>query len=275
MDLVRLKEKKKELGYTNQKVSIISGVPLSTVEKVFGNTTSKPRLETYLALLRAIDPMAEYRESGTAYVREAEAARDLYKLEPDVGKYTIDDYYAIPDDRRVELIDGEIYDMGAPTLVHQLIAGEIYRQLSNCAEEHGMECIPMIAPVDVQLDKDDKTMVQPDVLIICDTGMIRNQVVYGAPEFVLEVISPSTRKKDNIVKLNKYCGAGCREYWLVDPANRKVLVYDFGSDLWAYNYTFDDVVPVAISDGKCSIDFTKVSRRIEKISLSGTSDSDE
>ena len=265
MDLKRLKEKKEELGFTNQKVADISGVPLGTVQKIFGNTTSKPRLETYMALVRALDPMAEeHLGGGASRVGEAEAAYDLNYSWDRQGEYTIDDYYALPDDKRVELIDGVIYDMDAPTIFHQVIVGEIYYQLSNCADEHELECLPMVSPLDVQLDRDNRTMVQPDVLIICDMSMVRERVVYGAPEFVLEVISPSTRNKDCFTKLNKYSNAGCQEVWIVDPKTRKVWTYEFREDDWIKTYTFDDVVPVAISDGKCSIDFTKVAKKLDR-----------
>lgn len=116
----------------------------------------------------------------------------------------------------------------------------------------------MIAPVDVQLDRDEKTMVQPDVLILCDMGKLIGRCIYGAPEFVLEVLSPSTRSRDQIVKLKKYMEAGCREYWVVDKENEKVAVYDFGTEDWPKVWSFDDEVPVGVSEGMCRIDFSMV-----------------
>lgn len=262
MDIQRLKDKKKELGYTNQKIAEISGVPLGTVQKIFGTTTKEPRRETYLAILKALDPMAAYsEESGESYVREAMAAYELSRGKRQ-GEYTVEDYCALPDDRRVELIDGVIYDMTAPLVPHQLIAGEIHRQLWDCAEEHDVKCVPMIAPVDVQLDRDERTMVQPDVIIIFDRELVTRERIYGAPEFVLEVLSPSTRRKDQFIKLNKYCNAGCKEVWIVDPDTLKVWTYDFSREDWPETYTFDDKVPVAISEGKCEIDFRKIKDRI-------------
>ena len=81
--------------------------------------------------------------------------------------------------------------------------------------------MPMIAPMDVQLDCDEKTMVEPDVLIVCDRDKIVNRCVYGAPDFIIEILSNSTKKKDSVIKLNKYLNAGVREYWMIDPTKKE------------------------------------------------------
>ncbi len=87
-----------------------------------------------------------------------------------------------------------------------------------------------MSPVDVQLDKDDKTMAQPDVFLVCDQSKNTGRCIYGAPDMVIEVTSPSTRKRDFGKKLGKYVDAGVREYWIVDVKNQKVIVYDLGED---------------------------------------------
>ena len=155
--------------------------------------------------------------------------------------------------------------MTASLSEHQLAAGEIYHQLKSCAEEHDMPCIPAIAPFDVQLDKDEKSMLQPDVMIACDEELLQRRGIYGAPEFVLEVLSPSTRSKDQVIKPKKYQEAGCEEYWIVDIENRRVLVYLFKNENWPDIYSFDDRVPVGISEGLCEIDFTKVEKEIARV----------
>lgn len=278
MDIERLKKRKRALGYTNEDVAKLTGVPLGTVQKIFAGVTKTPRRETIIALARVLDhDLANNLQSdGASLIRESLAAYDAHFGDSDKGKYgnkkqqgeyTLEDYYLIPDERRVELIDGVIYDMNGPSFEHQLTAGEIYHQMKNCAESHNMTCFPAIAPLDVQLDRDEKTMVQPDVIIICDKDKIISRCVYGAPEFVLEVLSKSTRKKDQIIKLKKYLEAGCKEYWIVDTKNEKVFVYDFEEENWPKVYSFDDNVPVGISEGLCEIDFTKVKREIEKARL--------
>ena len=116
----------------------------------------------------------------------------------------------------------------------------------------------MIAPLDVQLDRDDRTMVQPDVLVVCDRSKVVRRCVYGAPDFVVEILSPSTWEKDMYVKLGKYESAGVREYWIVDPKKKRVLVYDFEHTDFPALYTFTDQIPVGIFAGECRVDFASI-----------------
>lgn len=144
--------------------------------------------------------------------------------------HTYGDYLHWPEDVRYELIDGGAYLMApAPTLDHQDVAGEIYRQLSNALL--GKPCRAFIAPVDVRLPKareaDDEidTVVQPDVLVVCDPTKLDRRGVRGAPDLVVEVLLPSTSSHDQLLKRRVYERAGVREYWLVHPADRIVSIY--------------------------------------------------
>lgn len=284
MDIERLKKRKQELGYTNEEVARLSGVPLSTVQKVFGNVTKQPRRDTIIALARVLSPsMANRLQSGgdvikAGMVKEAEfayriesgsvASPDEYGkrfTEKEQGEYTLEDYYLIPDERRVELIDGRIYDMTAPESTHQIVVGEVLFQLMMCVREHAMNCLPLCAPVDVQLDRDEKTMVQPDVMILCDMSKLIQRCIYGAPDFVMEVLSPSTKSKDMIVKLEKYMGAGCREYWIVDIEGGRIIVYNFETEDWPKFYSLGETVPVGISNGLCKIDLSGITGLLEQI----------
>jgi Uma2 family endonuclease len=176
------------------------------------------------------------------------------------GTYTLEDYLALPDEQRVELIDGVFYDMGAPTSPHQLIGGEVHRQLANYIRKKKGSCIPFIAPTDVQLDCDNRTIVQPDVMIVCDRSKINRSRIFGAPDFVLEVLSPSTRNKDIFVKGMKYMQAGVKEYWMVDPMKKTVTTYDMRipEETEMRMYTFEDTVPLALYDGDLAIDFKEI-----------------
>ena len=178
-------------------------------------------------------------------------------------KYTIDDYYALPEERRVELIDGVIYDMTAPAKDHQMILGDLYILFRECADEHGMPCEVYLAPTDVRLDRDRYTMVQPDLLVICDIeGQDDERRIEGAPDLVVEILSPSTRSKDQVLKLYKYQHAGVREYWIVDPRYRKVTVHHFEKEEYIpRQYDFEEDIPVGISGGKCVIPFSRVMKR--------------
>ena len=144
--------------------------------------------------------------------------------------YTYADYLQWPDDTRYELIDGEAFRMApTPLIEHQEIAGEVYCQLANQLD--GQPCRPYIAPVDVRLPRADEadaaidTVVQPDVLVVCDPHKIDRRGVRGAPDWVLEVLSPSTAAHDQIAKRRTYERAGVREYWLVHPGDRTLTVY--------------------------------------------------
>ena len=112
----------------------------------------------------------------------------------------------------------------------------------------------LLQHIRVQLDCDNRTMVQPDVIIVCDTDIIIDRCVFGAPDFVLEVLSPSTRRKDCVKKLDKYMEAGVREYWMVDMKQNKVIIYQFESETYPVIYGFEQPIPVGIYDGKLKID---------------------
>ena len=110
-------------------------------------------------------------------------------------------------------------------------------------------------------------MVQPDLLVICGPYDLGAKRFEGAPDLVLEILSPSTRSKDMLLKLYKYQNAGVKEYWIVDPDSRRVLVYDFDhSDVPAI-YPFSAQIPILISDGKCQIDFAEISEAIDELNL--------
>ena len=206
MTIEEMKDKKKEKGYSYEQMADLSGIPLGTIQKIFSGETKSPRYDTLIALEQLFTEPLEVRETASCY----NADRN--------GSYTLDDYYALPDDQRVELIDGYFYTMLSPTFGHQSIAGEIHRQIANYIMDNGGSCRPFIAPVDVQLDCDNKTMVEPDVGIVCDTSKIKRFGIYGAPDFLVEVISPSTKKRDYTLKLSKYIEAGGRGYWVGEAA---------------------------------------------------------
>lgn len=248
MTVEEMKRRKKVLGYSYEKISELSGVPLGTVQKIFSGVTESPRYDTLQALEKAFKSQEEDR------VKEAAA---MYRAK-NQGEYTMEDYYALPEERRAELIDGIIYDMASPTSVHQLIGAEIWEQLKSYIRNSKGKCVPMLAPLDVQLDCDDRTMVQPDVLVVCDRERIHMNCVYGAPDFIVEIMSKATRKKDSIIKLNKYMNAGVREYWMVDTESRKVVVYDFAHEEYPVIYGGEDKVPVGIFDGECKVDFGEI-----------------
>jgi Uma2 family endonuclease len=147
----------------------------------------------------------------------------------DTQHYTYADYLTWPDDQRYELIDGIAYLMAAPSRAHQEIVGELYRQVANSLE--GKPCRAYVSPFDVRLpkagEKDDEvdTVVQPDVLVFCDHRKLDERGARGAPDWVAEVLSPSTASHDQSRKLATYERVGVPEIWLIHPTDRTLSIY--------------------------------------------------
>jgi len=261
-----LKELKKKKGYTNEMIAEMTGVPLSTVQKVFSGQTKHPRHDTLLELSKGL---SDYNYDLATYAVRDEAAEYSVEYEnyfqtvtnerwPRQGHYTLKDYYSLPDQVRVELIDGVIYDMTAPRLIHQRILLKLAIAFTEYIEESGSDCKVTIAPRDVRLFDDDRNMFEPDIIITCDKSKDLEDYYDGAPELIVEILSPSTRRKDFLVKTSSYQRAGVREYWIVDPKDKAVRVFFFEKDDFPSTYSFNDEIPVRISEGKCTIDFKKV-----------------
>jgi Uma2 family endonuclease len=143
-------------------------------------------------------------------------------------RYTYKDYLEWPDEERWELINGIPYNMTpAPSPKHQEILGELYRQISN--HLFGKTCRPYIAPFDVRLfpneKQNDHSVVQPDLTVVCDLSKITSVGCEGVPDFIIEILSPSTAKKDRSEKKRLYERAGVMEYWIVDPFNHTIEVF--------------------------------------------------
>ncbi len=302
---------KQDFGFSYEYIAEKSGVPLSTVQKVFSRTTATPRRTTIEALNKAFDLdyndwgkekmtihnysdyddepyepcvvcdsgyVSEIPESSVNVVNEAPGSygvtdgtsalklsdeTNIIKQVDGIGTLkTIDDYLKLPEGVRVELIDGVFYDMAAPTTIHQKIGSYINIELEKYIDSNNGKCVAFIAPTDVQLDCDNKTMVQPDVLVVCDRDKITRARIVGAPDFVVEVLSESNWYHDVVRKERKYRNAGVREYWIVVPEKRTVLVYKFEKGALPTEYTFQDKIPVGIWDGKCVIDFAVLSEKI-------------
>lgn len=269
-DILKIKE---ERGYSVAKLSEYSGVPVGTLQKLLRGESKNPRKATLDAIEKVLRG-DEKRYPGKAYEYEVEGRRPDMLREPalqygvslrGLGEYTLQDYYALPDDRRVELIDGHFYDMAAPSFVHQQIIGLVYAQIRDFIEKNGGDCIPSVSPVDVQLDCDNKTMIQPDILIVCDPKKVRHFGILGAPDFVLEVISPSSKEKDMLIKLAKYMEAGVREYWVIDPERKVLVVYLAEERGMPRICPLQGTVGIQLYEGRLQIDLGKIDEIIEKM----------
>lgn len=162
--------------------------------------------------------------------------------------YTTADIYALPEGERAELIDGEIYYMAPPSTKHQRLVHFFDREIGNYIQKKHGECEVFPAPFAVFLNENDKNYVEPDISVICDKDKITDQGCNGAPDWIIEIVSPGSRKMDYYRKLFKYRTAGVREYWVVDPDKEITTVYHFELDNME-EYSFGEDVPVGIYEG--------------------------
>ena len=171
-------------------------------------------------------------------------------------------YDALPDDVRAELIDGELIFLEAPSSIHQELITELLLDIGNYIRNNKGPCKVLPAPLDVQLDCDNRTMIQPDISVICQKERIVEKGVYGAPDFCIEIVSPSSRKRDYSKKVDKYMSAGVREYWIVDPKRETILCYFFETEDYPQLYTFNDIIPVQIYQENLKINFAEIKARL-------------
>lgn len=172
--------------------------------------------------------------------------------------YTEDDYYSLPEDVRAELIDGQlIYNQAAPSTTHQIILGELHTAINNYIKSKGGSYRVFPAPFAVQL-QNRKTIVEPDISVICDRSKITDKGCMGAPDWIIEILSPGNPSHDYIRKLNLYADAGVREYWIVDLRIERVFVYYLEqTDLQVGSYTFQDKIKANIYENLW-IDFSEL-----------------
>ena len=173
--------------------------------------------------------------------------------------YTYADYLTWDDDKRYEIINGEVYNMGAPTRNHQRISALLHFRLMAYLE--GKTCQAYAAPFDVRLaaDKADDIVVQPDLLVICDMEKLADgKSCIGAPDMVVEILSDSTKRKDRNIKHNVYRKAGVREFWVIEPEEKTVEVYLLLGDHYVSNsYIETDTIPVTVLDD-CKINLQDI-----------------
>ena len=165
----------------------------------------------------------------------------------DNRKYTIEDIYALPEGVRAELINGKLYYMEMPTRTHQKLAGGMYLSVANYIRSNNGSCEVYIPHFAVFPFGDEETYLEPDLTVVCDLSKLDEKGCHGAPDWVVEVLSPGTGSKDMGIKLFKYRSAGVREYWIIDPERKLVIVYDFqNTEEAASLYSFDDEIPSRI-----------------------------
>jgi Uma2 family endonuclease len=173
-------------------------------------------------------------------------------------RYTYADYIRWDNKTRYELIDGTAYAMASPSRTHQKISRKLVVQLDNFLR--GKTCEVYYAPFDVRLNSDsfDDIVVQPDVFVVCDESKHDGKSVKGAPDMIIEILSPFNAQHDIITKTRLYRKAGVREYWIVAPRGRTVQVYILANGKYIVSdYNDGDMIPVHVLHG-CEINLADV-----------------
>ena len=169
-------------------------------------------------------------------------------LQPQPELLTFEQYEALPEDVRVEVFDGVIHNMSSPTQVHQSVLTELLVTIRNYLKKQNGECQVFPAPFDVKLSDKPLTIVQPDIMIVCDKNKLDGKRCNGAPDFIIEIVSPGNPSDDYVRKLYYYQNYGVREYWIADPRRKTVTVNYFEGDMLNIQYFFDSTIKVNIYD---------------------------
>lgn len=227
MILDEMIQMKKERGYSLKRISEESGIPVVTLQKIFSKKTENPRKSTLDAIAKVF------------YIHTPE---NIEKTEAPVKK------------------EEKEY---STELVRQDITAYVHMCFYVYIKKRNLSCKVFGSHIPVWLDPEEKDVVVPDVMVICDRKKIRKNGILGAPDFILEVLSNTDRKNDVYVKLEKYLTAGVRECWMVDPRKKRLLVYDFmDENAFPCVYPLQGSVPVGIFDGDLQIDLNPISETI-------------
>lgn len=258
MDINDLKKMKKDSGMTNSEIAELSGIPLSTVNKIFSGATKNPRYATLLAIEQVLSSKEkipfeyDWVKEEPVLVRE-ETSPYAYSAR----KYDDEDIEKLSEYNRTELINGKLYMLSAPGRLHQYFVGGLFFEIKSFIRDHSGKCQVYVSPFDVRLFEDNTTVVQPDILVVCSRDILTEKGCCGAPDWVIEIVSKSNSSHDYVRKLMLYQKAGVREYWIVDPFQERIMVINFEDPKKSGEYTYADPVPSGVLEG-LEIRFTEV-----------------
>lgn len=188
--------------------------------------------------------------------------KEVYIMTPDSQLkpklITLTQYEALPEDKRVEVFEGTVYNMAGPSQIHQALSMQLSNIIFNYIKNKKGQYSVFTAPFDVKLSDTPLTIVQPDIMVVCDKNKLDEKRCNGAPDFIIEIASPGNSSDDYIRKLYYYKKYGVREYWIVDSKRKIITVNFFENNIVSVQYPFDSVIKVNIYDD-LFIDFSEIS----------------
>ena len=287
--LNEIKNRKKKLKLTTAVVADRAGLPVSTVSKIMTGETKNPSYATIEKIERVLAQEEMYRrvyayfkllkEYIDGHIEETVDQIEFeknYKRENNISflidnslqektgeltdgnlvldkKLNIDFLHELGEDKQIELINGHLIYNEAPNLKHQMIVQNLGRIIDTFIRSNNSKCQMFNVGVNLYFEEDNNSLLIPDLVVLCDDSKLSESGITGTPDWIIEVVSRSTRRVDYNEKMHKYMGTGVREYWIVDPEKERVTTYIEGEPMMAYIYGFDDEIPVYIYDGKLSI----------------------
>lgn len=287
MDINELKALKKQLKLTTNDIAYMAELPYSTVSKIFTGETQNPqyltlekinavlqkeaqkaRIAAYIGYMKKFfedHPEAEYdTREYHKYLRQkygvspSSDSSDAPSTEGSLAKQvplalSVSEYFSLETDRTVELIDGQLIYNDLPTMAHQKVVEGLGFAIKSFIKDNNGKCASYSCGINLQLDEEDNSILAPDIVVVCDQSKETDFGILGAPDWIIEVTSPSTRKKDYRQKLSKYMEHGVREYWVIDMQKEIVATYINEMPVVTGIYKFSDAIPVFIYDGKLTI----------------------
>lgn len=246
-DLKKIKEKE-NMSY--ETISELSGIPLDIVTKIFSGEIKEPK---YMSLLAMEQVIVRKKKIPFYYDEKQEQPcliREQVAYNFDARRYYVEDIRQLCAGVRVEIIDGKFHTMSTPNRMHQFLSVNISARMFNHIEKNKRKCHIYTAPLGVRLFADDETWVEPDILVICKRKeILTEQGCDGAPDLIVEIVSPSNSFHDYVTKLMKYQQAGVREYWIVDPRTERVSVIYFENTEKNAEYKYDDMIHSYVLEG--------------------------
>ena len=207
-------------------------------------------------------PNLKNRQRKISFNNVRKDVNTMSAIQPQPELITIEQYEALPEDKRAEVFDGVIYDMSSPSQDHQTISMELSTILNTYIKSKKGACRVFHAPFDVKLNDNPLTIVQPDLMIICNKDKLDGKRCNGAPDFIIEIVSSGNPSDDYIRKLYYYKNYGVREYWIVDPRRKTVTVNYFEGNLLNIQYSFDSTIKVNIYDDLL-INFSDIAKLLD------------